>query len=532
MIDRVVTVIPPPPRAVILCPDPGRLQELEAWLAGGPSGPWNIQRAGDPAQAATLAVEGGTALVCPPPGGELVAVEALRALAPGLPLVLVAEDDDLELATQALARGAQDCLAWPWLTAPSLLRSLALAPARLAALDAARQVARRYCSIVEEQTEMICRITPEGEITFGNPAYRLYFGIPADKVLGASIYGRMSPEDADSVRRCLAGLTPSHPLARNEHPYITPRGEKRWQKWTIVGLFDQDGTLHEVQCVGLDITERKLMEETLQVVESNLRQLIINNADGLIVASLEGVAMFVNPAAETMLGKVARDLVGCPFPYPLRPGERQELCLLPGQEQETVVEMRVVETKWQGQPAYLASLRDITELARLREELRALSLVDELTGLYNRRGFLTLGRQQIKTAHRMGRRLHLFYIDLDDLKIINDQLGHLEGDRALVAASRVLRATFRESDIVARVGGDEFAALAMESLDGVVEPVLARLIENQEAHNQRLGGSPRLSLSIGTAVYDPYAPRPLDALLSEADRRMYADKRAKNNSAS
>ena len=153
-------------------------------------------------------------------------------------------------------------------------------------------------------------------------------------------------------------------------------------------------------------------------------------------------------------------------------------------------------------------MRDISELAQLRAELQALSLVDELTGLYNRRGFFTLARQQVKTARRMGRRLHLFFIDVDDLKTINDQLGHSEGDRALVAASQVLKLTFRNSDIVARMGGDEFAVLAMEGGEETEEPINSRLNQNLRAW-RRQGLNPfRLSLSLGIATYDPRPPPP------------------------
>jgi GGDEF domain-containing protein len=96
-----------------------------------------------------------------------------------------------------------------------------------------------------------------------------------------------------------------------------------------------------------------------------------------------------------------------------------------------VAEMRVVETKWRRAKAYLATLRDISELKMLQEELRKSSLVDELTGIYNRRGFSTLARQQLRTAQRMGRRLHLFFMDMDQLKAINDTMGHNQGDRAI-----------------------------------------------------------------------------------------------------
>jgi diguanylate cyclase (GGDEF)-like protein/PAS domain S-box-containing protein len=485
-----------------------------------------------------LAGQGGCdlALLALAPGQEaLERVRQMRAQAPGLPLVLLlaAREASLaweaSLAREALALGAQDCLALSDLDAPSLGRALALAPARLEALEQARQEALRYQSIVEHQTELICRYLPDGTLTFTNQAFQGYF---AGSDLGqgnGNLFAYLPSSYATGLQALLPRLTSQHPLSRGEQNFVTAEGERRWHRWTHWGIFDQEGRLMEVQSVGRDITERKQVEHTLQIVESNLRQLIVDNGDGLVVASLEGLVLFVNPAAERIMARRSWDMVGRPFAFPLVTGQRREMCLMAGHEQEVVVEMRVVGTTWQGQPALLASLRDITELAKLREELETLSLVDELTGLYNRRGFLTLARQQVKTAERMSRRLHLFFIDLDDLKLINDRLGHSEGDRALVAASQVLKSTFRGSDIVGRVGGDEFAALALEGEDQVEEPILQRLKQNL-SRRQKRGVDPfRLSFSVGATIYDPAAPRPLEELLEEADQLMYRDKRAKDH---
>ncbi|MBI5522204.1 MAG: GGDEF domain-containing protein [Desulfarculus sp.] len=459
--------------------------------------------------------------------GALPLVEELRRQAPSLPLVLVLEPWDPLAAGQALAVGAQDCLDGQTLDPARLALALDLASARLEALERERRRTVRYQSIVEHQTELICRFASDGTLTFTNQALASYVGQPAARLVGVNIYDHLPAADAEGTRRLLEQLTPQHPLGRIEQTYTTPGGERRWQRWTDWGIFDQEGRLVEVQAVGRDITERKRMEEALQVVESNLRQLIVDNADGLIVAGADGLVLFVNPAAERIMATRAWDLVGRPFAFPLATGQRHEMCLRAADGQKVVVEMRVVPTKWQGQPALLASLRDISELAQLREELRSLSLVDDLTGLYNRRGFLTLARQQVKTAQRMGRRLHLFFIDVDDLKLINDRLGHTEGDRALVAASQVLKSTFRGSDIVARMGGDEFVALALEGEEETTEPISQRLEHNLRAwRRQGLHPFP-LSLSLGTTVYDPAAPRPLEDLLKEADQRMYEHKRGK-----
>lgn len=157
--------------------------------------------------------------------------------------------------------------------------------------------------------------------------------------------------------------------------------------------------------------------------------------------------------------------------------------------------------------------------------LRSMSVRDELTGLCNRRGFMELAAQQLDLAGRSRSPAVLFFADLNGMKPINDQLGHEEGDRALVDIADVLRKVFRGSDIVARLGGDEYVVLAT-GVDGTVATQLrARITREIDAFNA-LGSRPyRLSVSIGAALYDPAAPRPLEALVSEADASMYAEKR-------
>jgi two-component system, cell cycle response regulator len=167
------------------------------------------------------------------------------------------------------------------------------------------------------------------------------------------------------------------------------------------------------------------------------------------------------------------------------------------------------------------------ERQRRVTELRAMSLVDELTGLYNRRGFLALARQQLRVADRLGSRVCQVFVDLDGLKRINDTHGHSEGDRALVETAQLLRETFRESDVIARIGGDEFAVLIMDSQEHAGEAMAMRLRDNVAARNAWAGRQYELSLSTGIACCDPRTPVSVDELLAEADLWMYAHKRQK-----
>jgi two-component system cell cycle response regulator len=158
--------------------------------------------------------------------------------------------------------------------------------------------------------------------------------------------------------------------------------------------------------------------------------------------------------------------------------------------------------------------------------LLTLSLTDELTGLYNRRRFLVLTDQYLRVAIRKKKKLLLLFIDVDNLKWINDHYGHNEGDQALIDLANILKKTFRESDIIARIGGDEFVVL-LESADGNGngETPLTRLYETLKNYNAEGTRCYLLSISLGSAPFDPEYPISIDALLSKADTLMYAQKR-------
>ena len=162
---------------------------------------------------------------------------------------------------------------------------------------------------------------------------------------------------------------------------------------------------------------------------------------------------------------------------------------------------------------------------RVLEELRALSLSDELTGLYNRRGFFILAEQQIKIAARTRRSMLLVSADLDGLKGINDRFGHQEGDRALVDAAQILRQSFRESDIHSRIGGDEFVVLVTEKPEINPDVLFRRLKENLEVFIRRVKRPYPFYISMGVAIFDPQNPVSLNELLVQADKSMYRNKK-------
>jgi len=165
-----------------------------------------------------------------------------------------------------------------------------------------------------------------------------------------------------------------------------------------------------------------------------------------------------------------------------------------------------------------------------REKLHILSIQDELTGLLNRRGFFTLVEQQIKIAKRQKCNLMLFIVDVDDLKKINDSMGHEEGDTAIIEIAAILRESFRESDIVGRIGGDEFAILHIDGPDCNLKAPADRLQTNIARHNdQARQRKYRLSMSIGMAWCASDADYSINDLMGQADGVMYEQKRNKKN---
>jgi diguanylate cyclase (GGDEF)-like protein len=169
----------------------------------------------------------------------------------------------------------------------------------------------------------------------------------------------------------------------------------------------------------------------------------------------------------------------------------------------------------------------LVELEEYNQRLSGLSQTDELTGLLNRRGFLSLGRQSLTLARRMGRRGNVFFADMDDLKKINDGYGHQEGDAAIRTAAEMLRKTFRTMDVIARLGGDEFAVLTVDTVPDFVESLKQRLQACISTYNADSGKPYPLSMSVGAVPFERESTVSLEELLDRADDVLYEEKKLK-----
>jgi diguanylate cyclase (GGDEF)-like protein len=171
------------------------------------------------------------------------------------------------------------------------------------------------------------------------------------------------------------------------------------------------------------------------------------------------------------------------------------------------------------------------ERHRRQSELRQLAMVDALTGLHNRRGFLTFAEQLIRLARRTARPLVLLFIDLDHLKRVNDSLGHDAGDQTLLEVAALLRATFRATDVVGRIGGDEFVVLAIDAPPNTVAFLTNRLRDRIAQRNADPSHPFALSVSMGSDSLAVGSTKTIEEMIAAADRAMYEQKRDKTATA-
>ena len=383
-----------------------------------------------------------------------------------------------------------------------------------------------------------------------NAAFEKLLNLSKDEILGRTFGELVDEELAAKDRETDALLLVSPGVQVFESPLKASEGEARHLLLIKSTYARPDGSTGGLMVTLIDLTQRKRTEDELREIRRFADGVIQTMTEGLIVTDSDGRISFVNPAAAKMLGYAVSEMEG-----------QVAASFVPADEQGIVAEMderrsRGITDRYEldflhkdgsrrtflvsGGPRVgegqsggtMAVLTDITDRKVMEERIRTLSLEDELTKLYNRRGFLTLGEQQLKNATRLKRKAYLLFADVDDLKSINDTYGHGQGDKALIRLAEVLRRSFRDSDIVARIGGDEFVVLAMEANKASPEIFTKRLqerldLENIEAGKREAGFPFKLSLSFGVVTFDPEFPATIEDILAQADRRMYEVKRAR-----
>lgn len=291
---------------------------------------------------------------------------------------------------------------------------------------------------------------------------------------------------------------------------------------------------------------RKRIEDQLRESEERYRSLVDSTEDSIYLVDRNCRYLFMNKKHLLRLGLLGDQFLGQLYRQFHSPQETKEFIKKVDHVFKTGESVQYQHKSRRDGRCFLRTLspvkerdgrttavtvvsKDISELKEMEEKFHALSLTDELTGLYNRRGFLTLAEQQMQTAKRLRCGTILLTADVDNLKRINDMFGHQEGDFALMETARILRKTFREPDIKARMSGDEFAVLMLENTVSDSEALIGRLQKELDIRNGAAERSYKVSLSIGIARRTPECNSAVDELLREADTMMYENKRRRQS---
>jgi diguanylate cyclase (GGDEF)-like protein/PAS domain S-box-containing protein len=370
-------------------------------------------------------------------------------------------------------------------------------PLRTQARAPAIETDHWFRSLAESTTTAIL-VYREDELLYVNPAVETLTGYSAEELLGLPAWNMVHPDFKPLVReRILARLRGEAVPSHYEIKILTKDGQERWIDATSTVLALDDLGI-AAMATAVDITERKLAEDSLRETNARLEQAVealaqekelaqitlASIGDGVIRTNETGIVDYLNPVAERLTGWTSLEACGKPVGQvfnvmdeatgkPLaNPVER---CL----QEEDVVELAGYSllTRRDGRDFAIRDsaapirdrlgrvagcvlvFKDVTQIRGMEREMMYLARHDPLTGLINRREFEKRLQHCLTTARDDGRLHALFYLDLDEFKVVNDTCGHLAGDEMLKQVTGLLRARLRKTDTLARLGGDEFGVL-------------------------------------------------------------------------
>jgi diguanylate cyclase (GGDEF)-like protein/PAS domain S-box-containing protein len=425
-----------------------------------------------------------------------------------------------------------------------LRRPPARPPARPALADLGRagsDTEQRLSFMLESVPVNLWSTDAKLNITFSQGAGLHLIGSTANEHVGLTLYEVLKTRDP--------GFTPLAAHLRALQGELV-RYETDWRgrsfETRVEPLRDADGRISGTVGIAMDITDRKSLYNALETQSIYFATLFENAPEAIAILDERDRILRINGEFTRMFGFSDRESVGKTINDLIVPAELvDEAVALTGRvasgenvRAESLRRHRDGHSIWvaiaatpfkvDGEPAKVyAMYHDISARKRAEEDLKALLLVDELTGLPNRRAFITLSEQALKLAMRMERDVLMIFIDVDHLKYINDTFGHLEGDRALIDTARCLKESCREADIVARLGGDEFVALMTVESDQTAELICNRIHNRVETHNREAVRDYQLSLSVGAKRTQAEGTMLAD-LLAQADSALYEQKRGRS----
>lgn len=403
-------------------------------------------------------------------------------------------------------------------------------------------------TLVNNSQDVIMRFNRKLQHIFVNSALEKETGIVTEKFIGKNMREIGLPtEFCDLWNSKLEEVFGTGQGIIFDSSMNTPRGLSHHQSRLTPEFGVDNKSAETILVISRDITNQKQAEEKLRQSENFFRKLIENGLGFVCTHARNGDILSVNPASASSLGYSTDELIGKNLGEIVKPGLQNEVEIYlkrvwknksdagavivstkNGSEQVWKYH-NIILTETVESPFILGYAQDVTDLKKTEDKLRSLSLTDDLTGLYNRRGFFLLTERQIKIARSRptGKYNYLMFADIDGLKNINDAFGHEQGSTAIVKMGELLAGNFRTSDIVARFGGDEFVILMVNANDDSSDLVLDRLQDKINNYNAEKNHPFEISISVGVTTIDLNAEKPLEEILAEADEAMYVQKRRK-----
>lgn len=315
-------------------------------------------------------------------------------------------------------------------------------------------------------------------------------------------------------------------------------------------LLDSDGKVLFLVGSAFDISDRKEAENLLFESHTELDQVFNTAANGMRIVDATHVIQRVNKAFCDMVNKTSEEIVGKKC-YEILPGPncgtkscpldclasgaasfktKMQKKIAPDKDIECIVTAAALRNRNGKFTGFVEDFQDITLFRKMEQKLRDIAITDELTAIYNRRGFLLFAEKQLAAVRRSEQDAFVTYLDIDNLKTINDLQGHKVGDLAIQTTARLLKEMFRQPDVVSRLGGDEFAIFtSCQAGTNSDEAISRRLVEAVEEVNAKGDLSFEMSISFGIAKFREKDS--LERLMNRADEKMYQAKRKKKNGA-
>ncbi len=378
-----------------------------------------------------------------------------------------------------------------------------------------------------------------------NRAYETSLGIRRDDFVGKTVHDLYAPADAARFAADDAEALASGSPVAAERTVTFADGLPHTSIITRSPLRGLDGSVYGLVAVGQDITDRKATEDELRQMTEQFETAFTAAPIGMAVVALDGHWLRVNPALCELLGYDEAELAEMTFQDVTHPDDldadlEQADQLLAGEIDHYTMEKRYFTKRghliWvqlsgslvrddRGRPLhFLAQVQDVSERRRMETQLRELAEQDTVTDLFNRRRFEEELTRQVERCRRYGEQASLMLFDVDRFKAVNDRFGHRLGDAALRTIGRILRQRLRASDVVARIGGDEFGALmvniAPDAARDLAEEVRATVAATPVTLARE---TTEISISIGLCPLDSATPDD-QAALAAADQALYAAK--------